>query len=163
MRKSLSLILVIILVLLAGCNNNPKTVEDSLKKAGIKFNSVVHVEETGDKGITLVFFKQNEEIRYGILKDKKWVMGDQLNNNENNLTWTYSNYELEIPMFTGLVNNKSIEKIIVKGKDLNKEGVIVHTESGEAFWFLLLDKPQNPPIQITGYNKNGDIVYTSDN
>ncbi|CAM3643254.1 hypothetical protein [Marinicrinis lubricantis] len=96
------------------------------------------------------------------MSENKWEIGSTTYVSEDDLTWSYTSLNDKLPMFSGVINNDDIKKVIVKTNTFEKEAEIIESPTFGHIWFLILDAPQNPPLQIYGYDESGSNIYSSE-
>ncbi|RKP57091.1 hypothetical protein D7Z26_03655 [Cohnella endophytica] len=160
------LIIVVIIFILAACTNEEITIEQAMKKSNIQFDSIAHVKEMDKGHLALVFYENNEQFGLGLLKKKRngwaWEIGNSSRpDSKVELNWSYSSLNQKLPLFYGVIHNDAIKRVVVETKDTKKEAEIIEA-ANRRIWLALVDKPQNPPVNIYGYDAQEAIIFTTE-
>ncbi|OBZ13787.1 hypothetical protein [Bacillus sp. FJAT-26390] len=164
MRFRLVLMLITIIVLLSGCNEQELDVNQVMKDSKIQYEYIIHTKEIPERNLALVFYKQQEMYGLGLLEKKnswKWLVGSTKPIEELEMSMVYNNLDQKAPMAFGVINNLSIDSVKIEIKGEKKIAEIIETPDEKRLWYVLFDEPQNPPIEVYGYDKNGEIVFST--
>ncbi|HHV63493.1 MAG TPA: hypothetical protein GXX46_00190 [Peptococcaceae bacterium] len=170
MKHVLLFALLILILLLAGCN----TLEDAVEKAKPlipKGYELVHIEQVSENS-GIVFYTYEKEISVGIFTKNNfgwdWIgcsIGKLVTYPEG-LRWRYADLvdkgkKQQYSVYYGLVDNKDIAKVTVttpSGETV--EGKIVDTEELK-LWYAFVSEPQIPSVNavIAGYSEDSQLLY----
>lgn len=167
--RSLIFFILFFLLLLAGCSNKPNNIKAAMDDAGIKYDQIYRYVRVDSEKRSLVFYSINGQIGVGLVQKGhnswKWVIGSTIHKKNEAVTLSYLNLDHQVPIICGILNNSNVSKLIaeysVDSKTVKKQAEFIERTDKERIWFIRLDKPQNPPIKLTGYKENGDLEWTS--
>ncbi|WP_438432404.1 hypothetical protein [Gorillibacterium sp. sgz500922] len=163
------IIFILFFFLLAACSIKPNNINDAMDEAGIKYDQIYRYEDVDAEKLSLVFYGINSQIGVGLVqKDHntwKWVIGSTIHKKKEDVTLSYLNLDKRVPFLCGIVTNSTIHQLIaeysVDSETVKKQAEFIELSDKERIWFIKLDKPQRPPIKLTGYKENGDMEWTS--
>jgi hypothetical protein len=166
--QSFKLVLISAIVLcLAACKQGNTTIEKAIKNSRIEYTSILHVKEFKDRNLAVVFYSKDAGQGLGLLEKKnggwKWTTGQTAEPvGQDDLTWRYTNLNMKLPMFHGVINNNAIKRVVVETKKIKKEAEIINAANNITIWYAILDEPQNPPVSIYGYDEHDKQIYISE-
>jgi hypothetical protein len=175
MRKIVSLLLLLVVILVTACTSDYDHSGQDKPFLGSVPNPestvILHKQEI-DEG-TLYFYKDQTGFRHAIISKR----GDFRLNSENvplnpetGMNWTINgDPDFPIIILSGVISNKKIQEITIKQNGVEHTAGIVKTDKGTRFWFVIFDRVDldkyvaKKPYTVEGLSShNGKVLWNEE-
>jgi hypothetical protein len=170
--RGIAVVFVLGLILITYFEQHKSTnIEDAFREANVPFDSILF--STDDKDRTVTFYKFQDKVSFGVLKDGvlgwKWLEAGSSTEllSEHDISWKITNRLVKpeknngVYLFWGTVKNPDIKTVQLELGSGQKVTAGLEREGNIAIVYWLFDKmeDENPFPNVIGFSEDGDKVY----
>jgi hypothetical protein len=170
--RGIAVVFVLGLILITYFEQHKSTnIEDAFREANVPFDSILF--STDDKDRTVIFYKFQDKVSFGVLKDGvlgwKWLEAGSSTEllSEHDVSWKITNRLVKpeinngVYLFWGTVNNPDIKTVQLELGSGQKVTAGLEREGNIAIVYWLFDKmeDENPFPNVIGFSEDGEKVY----